>query len=739
MKRHQKFQPGARLATLTAAAIFALHGCSANSPGEEQVESAATTAAGENGSSTPISDLPFIDASANTKLLGELLARPTALGETTALHVKLPPPRNRELSQSLVRIVGPVGSPQVMFSSDALARLGVIARSPGPDFFTTFATLPPEQLEILQRNQDEIRSGTFGDVTDESVLFSGRSPVARTINPRIDASAFKIGNLIPINRCLFRPISTQKAWDQALFIRDKEIVQDKDRTWDPCTGNGTKGGVWTFAHLMREMATGSGKTPEAFVTDWLSMWLNDYVVNADTVAARPAMFNQVIQPWATASGVVATLVIDSTGHRSVTLSGPLDLDIAPYRLLAIVNRIDLGETVTGPSGYSGNITSLPKTPGELRFIFGVVQPNPWGAGTEASCGRKRFTTIFEYGVPGEGCDTVVAWAKQWTTLQAMPDFTAAYKAQLEAMTESVVVHGAAPAKGNQNAINQIRTNEIALTGPWELREFTLTAEKPGSGTDLPINGGLRKHTVAQTPNDGAFSAAGADPTINNFINGPVLAGVVLPASNPNHCETSYTVPYSFGGSPFRGGNTLIPPTHWEANSITSASSAARICARHAFSLNTCGGCHQADSGTDGTGGSTSFTHVDPLSSIPVTMSKFLTGGGPTLKFLVADTQLHVAPIWPFADLQRRLERLFELSHCTSCSLIAAIDPGILAEIQTIGPVPIDPGPLASFPFQVGPVTDLGAVARILDMRAKFGGPASQQPTDLVRTIESFAE
>jgi hypothetical protein len=490
---------------------------------------------------------------------------------------------------------------------------------------------------------------------------------------------------------------------------------------------------------MRELATGSGKTPEAFVTDWLSMWLNNYTVNSDVVAARPAMFNQVIRPWAIASGVTATLVISPTGVRSVTLSGPLDLDIAPFRLLAIVNRIDLGETETGPSGYNGKITSRPKTPGELRFIFGVVQPSPWGGGTEASCGRKRFTVIFEYGVPGEGCDTVVAWAKQWTTLQAMSGFTAAYKAQLTAMTESVVVHGAAPAKGNQNAINQIRTNEIALTGPWELREFTLTAEKPAAGTDLPINGGLRKHTVAMTPNDGAFSAAGGDPTINSFINGPVLAGVALPASNPGHCEASYTVPFSFLGAPFRGGTALIPPPHWEANSITSLSSAARICARHSFSLNTCGGCHQGDSGTDGTGGSTSFTHVDPLSSVPVTMSKFLTGGGPGMVFNVNDTQLSPVPVWPFADLQRRLERLFELSHCTSCSLIAAIDPGILAEIQTIGPVPIDPGPLASFPFEIGPVTDLGAVERILDMRGKFGGAATQQPVDVIRTIESFAE
>jgi hypothetical protein len=725
MKRQQNFQPGAmlragapRLAALSAA-MLALHGCSADSPEEEQVQSAATTA--ESGESTPIDRLPFIEASANTQLLGELLERPTALGETTALHVKLPPPINRSLAQSLVRIVGPVGKPQILFSSDALARLGIIARSPGREFFTTFATLEPEQLEQLQRNQEEIASGKFGEVTDQSVLFENRSPVARTIHPRIDAKAFQIGHAIPINRCLFKPMSTQKAWDQALFIRSKAIVQDKDRTWDPCTGAGTKGGVWTFAHLMREMATGSGKTPEQFVTDWLSMWLNNYTVNSDVVAARPAMFNQVIRPWAIASGVTATLVISPTGFRSVTLSGPLDLDIAPFRLLAIVNRVDLGETETGPSGYNGKITSRPKTPGELRFIFGVVQPNPWGAGTEASCGRKRFTVIFEYGVPGEGCDTVVAWAKQWTTLQSLSGFTAAYKAKLESMTESVVVHGAAPAKGNQNAINQIRTNEIALTIPWELREFTLTVENPLAGTDVPVNGGLRKHTVAMTPDDGAYSAAGGDPAINAFVNGPVLGNI-----------DGYTVPYFFGGAAFRGGNTLIGPAHWEANATLS------VLARHRFSLNTCGGCHQGDSGTDGTGGSTNFTHVDPLSPVPVTMSKFLTGGGPGLTFNVADTQFG-APAWPFADLHRRLERLFELSHCTSCALFPAIDPGILAEIQRIGPVPIDPGPFVDFPFQIGPVTDLGAVERILDMRGKFGGAPSSQPTDLVRGIESFVE
>src|ERR1043165_3673232 len=722
MQRQHMFEQGAArgsragkltMATTTAA-MLALHGCSSEAPDEAQLQAAAT----ESGS-TPISQLPL------------------ARGEPPALHVRLPPPANRELEKSLVRIIGPVDKPQVLFKSDALARLGVIAKSPGRDFFTAFATLSPEQLDILARNQEEIASGKFGEVTNESVLFNGRSAVARTINPRIDPGIFKPGNgPVAINRCFFKPISTQKAWDQALFLRSTEIVQDKDRTWDPCTGKGTKGGVWTFAHLIREMATGSGKTSSAFVADWLAMWLNDYTVNGDNVLARPAMFNQVIQPWATASGVIATMTTDASGHRTLTLSGPLDLNIAPFRLLAIVNRIDLGGTTTGPSGYSGTVTSLPTTPGELRFIFGVVQPSP-GSTSEATCGRKRFTTIFEYGVPGEGCDLVVDWAKQWTQLQAMPGFTPAYKTQLEAMTESVVKHGAAPAKGNQNAINQIRTNEIALTGPWELREFTLSVEKPAAGTDTPVNGGLRKHTVAQTPDDFAYNDTGPDPAINAFVNGLVLAGVPLPAVNPAKCSASYTVPFLFAGRPFRGGNAQIGPGHWEANTITLGSPAENICARHQFSLNTCGGCHFDDSGTNG-GTSTACTHIDPLSSPPGTMSKFLTGGGPGSTFNVADTQL-LAPLWPFADLQRRLERLFELSHCTSCALVAAFDPGIIAEIQRIGPVPIDPGPLAEFPFEIGPVTDLGAVQQIRALRGKFAGEPASQTVDSIHEIEAFAE
>jgi hypothetical protein len=735
MTRQQKTGLGAAALSL-AGAMLAVTACSSDPPDTEGQAQAAASAG--DGTSVPISQLPFVENATIKGVLGELLARPTALGETTALHVRLPPPQNPELAASLVRIVGPADSPQVLISADALEKLGVIARSPGKEFFTAFATLPPEQLDVLKRNQDEIASGKFGRVTNESVVFEGRSPVARTINPAIDPSIFKPGGgPVPINACPFVPVSTLQNWGQSLFIRDPAIVQDPARTWDPCTGAGTKGGVWTFAHLIREMANGSGQTPEVFVLDWLSRWLNDYTVNSDVVPARTAMFAQVIQPWATASGVTATLITDPSGFRHVQLSGPLNLDIAPFRLNAIVNRADLGAT-GGAGGYGGGVTSQPKNPGELRFLFNVVQPVPWGGGTEASCGRKHFTTIFEYGVPGAGCAAAVNWAKQWTMLQAFPGFTAAYKAQLQAMTESVVVHGAAPTKGNQNAINQVRTNEIALAGPWELREFTLTDEKPALGTDTPSNGALRTHSVAQTPNDGAFPPLPGDPTVNSFVLGTVLPGVVSPVVIPTKCDASYTVPYAVSGVPFRGGNALIGPGHWNTSSVTLASPPPAICARHQFSLNTCGGCHHDDSGTNGLAGSTNFTHIDPLSSIPVTLSKFLTGGGPGLTFPVADPQLG-APAWPFADLQRRLQVLYDLSHCTSCSLVFHLDPQLLVAMQDFGPIPIDPGPINPFPFKVGPITDLAVVQKLLDLRAKFATGTTEEPADFIRRTDTFAE
>lgn len=662
----------------------------------------------------PLEQLPRLDSLKSTEVFIQQLNQPTELGENAVIHVKLPEPHNSKLNESFVRVLGTEADPIVLFRSDALARLQKIEGNPGPGFFSAFVAFDPTQLDSRVKNTDLLASGRFGETTDLTVIFEGRSPVGIRPGLKIDPNEFRLGRLIPLGPCLIRPKSNLKNWGESLMITSPTIVLNKARTWDPCTGAGTKGGKWTFAHLIREMAAGSGTTAEKFTLAWVAKWLNNYTVNGDLVPKRTAMFNQVIRPWAIASGIPSpTLVTSPGGTNSVNLGGgSLNLDIAPFRLLAIVNRVDLGRTVKGGGGYGGGITERPADAGELRFVFGVTQPSPWGAGTQATCGLKPFTVIFEYGVPIEGCSNVVKWAKRWTALNATGGFTASYITQLEALTESVVKSGAAPSKGNKSALNQIRTNEIALSPRWELREFTLSTENPAAGTDVPTNGLLRQHTVAQTPNDAAFPTP--HPTVDDFVKNNVT------------CGAPYQVPFNYLGKPFRGGNSLVnPPDFWQVTPPVN------VCSRHEFSLNTCNGCHKADTAT-------SFTHVSPTSGIPATLSNFLTGGGPGLGFSVPDTQFG-APNWPFADLNRRFDRLYDIAYCTECSKIFQFDPSFIKAIAEIAKkLPIDPSGPITFQGEIGPITDLETVAKLLDVRSQFRTTSTaDMEVDLANKAESF--
>lgn len=691
------------------------------------------------GSTSRLRELPLVEGGSVVRVFAQKLERPTPLGETTAVHVKLPLPSHEELADSLVRVVGTPKAPVVLFRSDTLARLGAIPRSPGPEFFTLFSHLPDAELARRTASETQVARGGFGAVTREALLFNGRHPAARFTGHAVDARRFHDGGLVPLGQCSEVPVSTQAGWERTQIVRDRAVVLDPERTWDPCTGAGTKGGVWTFAHLMRQMAQGSGATPEVFVTHWLSRWLNDATINGDTVPARRAMYAEVIAPWAAASGAQSSLLLNaSTGRWEVRLDKPLDLGIAPFRLLSIVNRIDLGNT---EGGY-GRLAH----PGELRFVFGLTRPSPWGnGGTEATCNLKPFTVIFEYGVPGTGCQKVVAWARQWTQLGTHASFDALYRTRLAAMTESVVLSGKAPSKSNRSALNQLRTNEAVLGptqgGPWELREFRLVDEDTASGNDLPIYGLLRVHTLAMTPDDAAHDAQ-TDADVDLFVRTLVKGGVESPVLVPTRCSAAFTVPYRFKGRPFLGGNSRVaPPTHWAARSA-SATDASDVCARKEFSLNTCNGCHFKDTGTNDFSGvnSTAFTHISPTSGLPAKLSKFLTGGGPGFMFSVPDAQFGAAVAsWPFADLQRRHEQLYDLATCATCGRFQGLDAGFLTRMEALaGAVPLDVSPGAeSPPFRVGPIHDVEMVTRLLEVRAGFKQDSWDAPLSFLRPPEVF--
>ena len=414
------------------------------------------------------------------KVFAQKLGKPTSLGETTAVHVKLPPPANRGLASSLVRVVGDSSGPTVLFRSDTLARLGVIPASPGPEFFTLFARLPEPEVERREESERRLASGEFGMPTRETVLFNGRHPAARYEGLPMDANAFAQGALVPQTSCPWVPASTEDWWERTQMIRDPAVVLDPARTWDPCTGAGTKGGVWTFAHLMREMAQGSGASPEDFVLNWLSLWLNDFQSNGDTVPARRKMYDEVIAPWATASGTSSSLDFNvTTGRWEVALRKPLDLDLAPFRLLAIVNRIDLAGSTDYLSGRRTGGAALhlrADAPLPLgRRNGGDVQP-------QALHHHLRIRRAGR-GVPGHHpLGAAVGGVGDVPHLQGgLPVATPADDRERRPAW-------AGAGKGNRSALNQLRTNEVALGLPWNCGSSGWRTSTPAPARTPPPTG-----------------------------------------------------------------------------------------------------------------------------------------------------------------------------------------------------------------------------------------------------------
>ena len=242
--------------------------------------------------------------------------------------------------------------------------------------------------------------------------------------------------IAPVPSCTVNPA-------KELFVTDLSVVEDCFRTtWTgicPVPVAPATRGAWTFGGLIQGVAgTTDPVRLNSFVRRWLNHWQHDVTVNGDTVAARPNIQNLVIGPWETASG-----------------STTLDMTKAPFRLLAIVFRFDLRDA-SGPYGGSN-------TAGEARFVFGVL--NSFGNPTS-------FTTIFEYGLDVDDCADIQAWAQAAHALGSL-SFGPDYNAALQSITDQYTSIGASPNKLNGSAINQVRTNEIALASPWELREFRL--------------------------------------------------------------------------------------------------------------------------------------------------------------------------------------------------------------------------------------------------------------------------
>jgi len=471
------------------------------------------------------------------------VARMTALNQMTA-----PPARSTRFTP-----VGPKGLQPV--GREAAPRLAAQRLTADKTFralalrdaraaVTAFALPPasrPREVFRLERAGGDIRTVLFGRTVPIGVLL---------------ASQVSDSDVVP---------------ERSLVITDPRVVEDQQRTFDPCNVNSNPDGVWTFKHLMTQMANTpeTGITPEEFVWNWLTLSAFAQEDNSFIAGARPNYVTMVRDQWLAQSG-----------------GSTLNLNIAPFRLLAIVSRTDLAKSAGGYSG--GNA-------GEARFVFGVLNPS-----NVCSASPPASTVILEYGVRKSSCSAKKAWIQSWFNLGAgglVMDGSGAgtYNQALEALTQQFVMAGTNPTQlPNRSSISQIRTNDL-IGGPWTLYEYRL---RP---TGMMSAGQLDLVTVKQTPDITFRQTPARIDMLASFINTNQAALInqthVVPPTLPNghpflgaESPTANNIGFTWTNTPFSGANPVL-----SAQALSM------------FSVNTCNGCHTGDTAT-------TFTHVKPRAS-----------------------------------------------------------------------------------------------------------------------------
>jgi hypothetical protein len=388
-------------------------------------------------------------------------------------------------------------------------------------------------------------------------------------------------------------IGTARAPDAAreLMITDLSVVEND-------TARTTGRGAWTFANLMEQMVPANPGNPQAvqdaaadMVLAMLQTWNTPQVVNGFTVPARPAI-QETIDGWPKLA------------------NGKLDLTQAPVRLLAIVNRMDVRNIDKGSAG-------------EGRFVFGVL---------DASGNPRQFTMIFEYNLPAQTLADVRQWGKVWHELGTKTLGSPEYNSALQAVTDKFSLNGLQSGRANGNPINQVRTNEIALAGPWELREFNLSVTSAGPTRLVPV-------PVKNNP-DLSFNVAGSSNSalLSKYVNKNAVNILLERHETPAQLDPN-GVAVASGGTPFTAGSSLNNVPIWNTTGLVvpagaklADGTAANVGdLMHKFAINTCNGCHNSREARSGSATFNRFLQINVRSAgVESQLSDFLISTTPVL-------------------------------------------------------------------------------------------------------------
>ena len=335
------------------------------------------------------------------------------------------------------------------------------------------------------------------------------------------------------------PVNSEKE----LFITDPAVLRSKRAT--------EVGGAWHISTTMRRLqGNGSKAEVSKFTLDWLRSWNTDQGLNDDPAHRPRSILDQVIRDWIAASPGGET---------------DLNWEAAPFRLIAIVNRIDL----TRFASKSAKDNLIPSDLGEARLVYGLMRGQS----------PLLFNVIFEYKIPGQATrQNLIEWARQWRLLVkegGANQFPESYLASLQAITQQYAT---------KSHLSQVRTNERLLISPWELREFVLDA-----GT-----GALKANTVAMNPQQ---RFADTNPQLQAILK-KYLDDNRGAIKNSSHHVPDRLAP---NDTPFAGAVSHTPGARFSWKTTRPPGVSDHVISN--FSLNTCNGCH----GGDGPG--VSFVHV----------------------------------------------------------------------------------------------------------------------------------
>jgi len=542
--------------------------------------------------------------------------------------------------------------------------------------------LPPVLKAVVEGKLSELRDdGQEADRKAGDGVYTGRIPSAAQ-------RVFGSGRVPAELSSFLQPRTAQTKsgslpdFASSLLITDLDVVNDTGRVSDPCVSFVTSSIAtkeWSFGYMLNQVANTSitGVSADTFARAWLTSWMTSTTINGDSVT--PPRVEAPSSGWDSPDNLsVPAYVLDkwrlasrvrSDGTLDPNTNPALKMEKAPFRLLGIAFRPDLRK-----NSFFGEGTA-----GELRFIYGVLDldpnktlaqdPRTAGWGTECitldgpmmpTTQHRNSTVILEYAVDKATATDVINWGKALSNLSNLGlHSTTTYRNNLQTLTDSVVKAGLGKTKqrANESALIRIRTNEaVTGAGPWHLREFGVTASRDANGRLRYQNGKLickvnttqycvpKPQTVKQTP----AATWNTSKTLASYAFQNEAAILAETHNVPELFNTSAGQVRLLGGKAVN--ENAASATFWDMPLVDSD-------VRHKLSLNTCNGCHSAETHT-------SFAHVmSRMWDTPAELSGFLSG------YLVVDDPVTGEPR-EFSEPDRRALDLKALSDGTIASMLS---------------------------------------------------------------------